>query len=201
MSEFEVPNPILNPPFDEPAHHWYIEEGDAAEMRAGRRPSVVFPPRTKPSLGISLTAHLLPPPSIQAATTSSSSTAFANGWIMEEPKLPRRDADDAPPSRMVAPGREAGAPLLPRSLRLPRRSSSLGKHEADFLQGLAVPREELSKDKEAEGNKAFPRLGCKMATGSGQDYRDGNACRMEHPQQSPQPGRCSFLRRHSRGLP
>src|SRR5689334_7294370 len=45
MSEFEVPNPILNPPFERPSKHWYIQEGEGAELRSGRRPSVVFPPQ------------------------------------------------------------------------------------------------------------------------------------------------------------
>ena len=27
MSSYEVPEPILNSPFEEPAEHWHIEEG------------------------------------------------------------------------------------------------------------------------------------------------------------------------------
>src|SRR5688500_12101591 len=45
MSSYEVPEPILNTPFDEPAEYWYIEQGKLAERRQGRRASVVFPPR------------------------------------------------------------------------------------------------------------------------------------------------------------
>jgi hypothetical protein len=46
MSEaYEVPQPILNSPFEEPARHWYIREGEPPELRPDRRPAVVYPPR------------------------------------------------------------------------------------------------------------------------------------------------------------
>src|SRR5207245_9590971 len=42
---YEVPEPILNSPFEEPTAHWYIREGEPAEQRQGRRPALVYPPR------------------------------------------------------------------------------------------------------------------------------------------------------------
>src|SRR5260370_36243500 len=42
---FEAPEPILNTPFAEPAHHWYIREGEEPQKRPRRRPSIVYPPR------------------------------------------------------------------------------------------------------------------------------------------------------------
>ena len=45
MSEFEVAEPILNSPFEEPRCYWYIREGETPEKREGRRPAFVFPPR------------------------------------------------------------------------------------------------------------------------------------------------------------
>src|SRR3954454_19417280 len=45
MNSFEVPEPILNVPFAEPAHHWYIREGEEPQKRPGRRPALVYPPR------------------------------------------------------------------------------------------------------------------------------------------------------------
>src|SRR3990172_2509189 len=33
MSCYEVPEPILNSPFEEPAEHWHIEEGAVSEQR------------------------------------------------------------------------------------------------------------------------------------------------------------------------
>src|SRR5207302_261040 len=39
MADFEVPNPILNGPFDEPAEYWQIEEGTPPQRIQGRRPA------------------------------------------------------------------------------------------------------------------------------------------------------------------
>lgn len=39
MSNFEVPNPILNSPYEEPLEHWYLEEEKLPEQRQGRRPA------------------------------------------------------------------------------------------------------------------------------------------------------------------
>ena len=43
MSEFEVPQPIICSPFEEPAKHWHLEEGTApTEPTPGRRPARYF---------------------------------------------------------------------------------------------------------------------------------------------------------------
>src|SRR5487761_387886 len=42
---FEVSEPIQNSPFEKPSRYWYIQEGEEAELRKGRRPPVIFPPR------------------------------------------------------------------------------------------------------------------------------------------------------------
>lgn len=42
MSTYEVPDPILNSPFDEPGEHWYIAEGEPAVKRPGRRLAMFF---------------------------------------------------------------------------------------------------------------------------------------------------------------
>jgi hypothetical protein len=42
VSNFEVPNPILSSPFEEPKEHWWILEGQPAERRQGRRPALYF---------------------------------------------------------------------------------------------------------------------------------------------------------------
>src|SRR3989338_8697183 len=47
MSVYEVPEQIINTPFEEPQWHWHIEEGMPCEKRPGRRPSVYYyrPPK------------------------------------------------------------------------------------------------------------------------------------------------------------
>ena len=42
MNAHEVPEPILNSPFEEPQEHWWITEHDPPERRAGRRPAMYF---------------------------------------------------------------------------------------------------------------------------------------------------------------
>ena len=42
MSSFEVEEPILNSPFDEPTEHWQIEEGKPPKRAAGRRQAGYF---------------------------------------------------------------------------------------------------------------------------------------------------------------
>src|SRR5262245_22138999 len=37
-----VPDPIINSPYEEPKHHWHIEEGKDPEKRSGRRPASYF---------------------------------------------------------------------------------------------------------------------------------------------------------------
>ena len=42
MTNYEVPEPILCSPFEEPAEYWHIEEGKPPEPRTGRRPAGYF---------------------------------------------------------------------------------------------------------------------------------------------------------------
>ena len=42
---FEVLEPILTSPFKKPGRYWYIQEGEEPQLREGRRPPVIFPPR------------------------------------------------------------------------------------------------------------------------------------------------------------
>ena len=51
VSDYEVPEPILNSPYDEPGEHWNIEEGASPERRPGRRPAGYFYRDPKAPLG------------------------------------------------------------------------------------------------------------------------------------------------------
>ena len=42
---YEVNEPILNSPFNEPSQYWFIREGYEPELKEGRRPAIVYPPR------------------------------------------------------------------------------------------------------------------------------------------------------------
>src|SRR5580704_6353681 len=52
MSAYEVPEPILNSPFEEPAEHWHIVEGETPERRPGRRRAVYYyrDPKARPGV-------------------------------------------------------------------------------------------------------------------------------------------------------
>ena len=45
MSSFEVSDPILNSPYEEPGEYWYIREGEIPQRRKGRRPAIIYPPQ------------------------------------------------------------------------------------------------------------------------------------------------------------
>ena len=45
MADFEVPNPILNRPFDEPAEYWQIEEGKPPLFAPGHEPAATEQPQ------------------------------------------------------------------------------------------------------------------------------------------------------------
>ena len=52
MTSYEVPEPILNSPFEEPKEHWHIEEGETPVKVEGRRPAIYFyrDPKYKPDV-------------------------------------------------------------------------------------------------------------------------------------------------------
>ena len=52
-SSYEVPEPIINTPFDEPAQHWHIAEGEPPDLRDGRRSAMYYyrDPKYKPTPG------------------------------------------------------------------------------------------------------------------------------------------------------
>src|ERR1041385_590757 len=167
MSDFEVPNPILNPPFEEPAQHWYIQEGHGAELRPGRRPAVVFPPQEQAQ------------PWDLSDGTLKPSTEYPGGFeltlvnrVRERLKAWREQGYPGATRTTVSllqwwrrDGRQAR--LFFAQLEAAETAIFLREARADFLQGLAIPREELSKEKDAEGYTGFLRHACKMATGSG----------------------------------
>ena len=65
MTDFEVPEPIICSPYDEPAEHWHIVEGEVPERRGGRRPAMYFynPPgpvdESAPVTGIAIELKLV----------------------------------------------------------------------------------------------------------------------------------------------
>lgn len=161
MSGYEVPEPILNSPFDEPAEHWHIVEGETPERRPGRRPAMYFyrDPKAKPdtdagrvvgtAIELTLVNHI---------------RAQVKKWRLEGyPGVTRTTLEllqwwrrDGRAQRLFFAQLDAVETII-----------FLTEARADFRQGIAIPQEEVSEDKRTDGFAGFLRYACKMATGSG----------------------------------
>ena len=167
MSSFEVAEPIQNSPFEKPKKYWYIQEGEEPDLRDGRRPSVVFPPRDQKQAW-TLDEKILHP-----------SKEYPSGYDLVLVNLIRE---------RVEAWQQQGYPGVTRTtLELVQWWTREGRDKrlffaqveaaltviflkearGDFLQGITVPRDEPSDERKAEGFSGFQRYACKMATGSG----------------------------------
>lgn len=163
MSAHEVPEPILNSPFEEPAEHWHISEHSSPERRSGRRPA--------------LYSFRLP--------AEAASPEQAGPRIAIELKLVNRIRSKLAEWRPLALRGEGGVTRTTMELlRYWRREGRrqrlffaqleaaetiifLNEARADFLQGLNIPLDEPGEETRASGTRPFRRQACKMATGTG----------------------------------
>ncbi len=161
MSTYEVPEPILNSPFEEPREHWFLAEGEPPERRSGRREAGYFYRDPKAPLG-------------------DDGRSVRGEWVrLELVELIRR---------RLADWRAQGCPGVTRTtfelLQYWRREGRerrlffaqieaaetvifLTEARSDFLQGIDIPPDDPSEERRADGFVAFRRMACKMATGSG----------------------------------
>ena len=177
MSSFEVQEPIQNKPFEKPQRYWYIQEGETPQLREGRRPSVIFPPRDQkepwqtdekqlrqsqeyPSgyelVLVNLIRERLESWQAQGYPGVSRTTLELIEWWTREGRE----------KRLFFAQLEAALAII-----------FLTEARADFLQGISVPRDEPSDDRKKEqGYTGFQRYACKMATGSGKTTVMGMLC-------------------------
>lgn len=161
MSNFEVSDPILSSPFEEPREHWWIVEGEAPERRAGRRFAHYFyrDPRsaTKESaetdIGTMIELKIVTRIRERLAAWRAAGYPGASRTTLELLAYWSREGRKQP---LFFAQREAAETII-----------FLTEARADFRQGIDVPRDEPSDDKKAEGYAGFLRYACKMATGSG----------------------------------
>jgi type III restriction enzyme len=158
---FEVPTPILNGPFDEPREHWKIEPDRPAERIEGRRKAGYF----------------YRPPTAPGGEEGESGAGEwrelelvnlirerMRKWQAEgRPGLTRTSAELIDYWRRE--GRQQS--LFFAQLEAAETIIFLTEARPDYLQGIDIPPDEPSDERAADGFKAFRRLGCKMATGSG----------------------------------
>ena len=165
-----VEAPIINSPYDEPKHHWHIEEAKQPDKRDGRRAASYF--------------FRVPDRAARGRKGKQQAALFedaskGNEYLLDLANLIRL---------RVKEWRErdySGATKVTRELldlwRSPDRSQRLffAQLEAvevvlflvegpeDLKQGVVVPADQPGEDAKAEGYKAFVRYALKMATGSG----------------------------------
>lgn len=155
MSAFEVEEPILNGPFDEPTRYWQIEEGEEPQRIAGRRPAGYFYRDPKAP----------PPEPGEPARGAWQELELVN--LIRERLAQWRDANYPGATRTTLEllkywRRERQQPLFFAQLEAAETIIFLREGRSDLLQGIDVPPEDVP-----EGVDAFRRYAAKMATGSG----------------------------------
>lgn len=171
MSSFEVSEPILNSPFDEPTAYWYLREGHEPERREGRRPALVYPPRDdrrQKHVQWSLADGTLRPseefsPAYELALVNMIRERVAAWRAAGYPGITRTTTE------LIAwwTREERSKKLFYAQIEAALTIIFLIEARSDFLQGIAIPRDEPSDDRKAEGFTGFLRYACKMATGAG----------------------------------
>jgi type III restriction enzyme len=160
MENFEVATPILNTPFDEPAEYWLIEEGNApARMKGRRRAGYYYRRPNAPDQGehgargewreLEL-VNLIRARMAEWRAAGRPGITRTTGELIEYWSRKGRHR------RLFFAQREAAEAII-----------FLTEARPDFLQGISIPLDEPSEERKADRFKAFRRLGCKMATGSG----------------------------------
>lgn len=163
---YEVSEPILNSPFEKPSRYWYIQEGEQPELREGRRPPVVFPPRDQKDewLESALLRHSKEYPAGYEMALVNLVRERLEAWREQDfPGVTRTTLELL--RYWTREGREKR--LFYAQLEAAQTVIFLREARADFLQGITVPRDEPSDDRKAEGYVGFLRYASKMATGSG----------------------------------
>ena len=161
MSDFEVTEPILNSPFEEPREYWWIVEGETPERRSGRRfahyfyrdPRAPLDPARASDVGTMIELKLVTRIRERLAAWRAQGYPGASRTTVELLRYWEREGRRQP---LFFAQREAAETII-----------FLSESRADFRQGIDTPRDEPSDDKKAQGYAGFLRYACKMATGSG----------------------------------
>ncbi len=161
MSNFEVPEPILNFVFDEPRAHWCIREGEMPVERPGRRPAMYFyrDPKRKSGgapgedRGVAITLLLVNRIRQRVMAWREQGYPGVTRTTLELLQWWQREGRE---KRLFFAQLEAAMTVI-----------FLAEARADLRQGLSIPRDEPSDEKKHEGFAGFLRYACKMATGSG----------------------------------
>lgn len=161
MSAYEVSEPILNSPFEEPKEYWDIIEGEQPQRLPGRRPAMYFyrDPKAKPEkyagheAGTAIELKLVNRIRQHLKSWREQGYPGVTRTTLELLQWWRRDGRER---RLFFAQLEAAETII-----------FLIEARPDFRQGIEIPREEISDEKRAQGYTGFLRYACKMATGTG----------------------------------
>ena len=157
---FEVPTPILNSPFVEPAEYWDLREGEPPEQKTGRRSAGYW--YRDPRAGVQGTAGSRG--IWREMTLVNTIRARVAEWrLAGRPNITRTTLElltwwerDGRSPRLFHAQKEAVETII-----------FLVEARADFLVGLNIPRDDPGEERRAAGFPGFLRRCCKMATGTG----------------------------------
>ncbi|MCI0701502.1 MAG: DEAD/DEAH box helicase family protein, partial [Planctomycetia bacterium] len=140
------------------SEHWHIVRGEPPERRPGRRPASYIMRDPTPGAGPGGVAVALELVNRIRGRLAEWRAKGRPGVTRATRELlewwERPDREDT--KRLFFTQREAAETVV-----------FLTEARADFLQGIAVPRDEPDEKRRAEGFAGFVRYACKMATGSG----------------------------------
>ena len=166
---YEVGEPILNGPFEEPQQHWFISPGTEPERRAHRRPSIVYEP---PGEGQRWDVAENDPYLRRIRDYPGAYELALVNDIRERMKRWRSERWQGV-SRITRHLLEHwNDPNRDQQIFFAQREGAeatifLVEARGDYRQGLRIPLDEPSPERQGEGYRAFTRYACKMATGSG----------------------------------
>ena len=169
MNSHEVEQPILNSPFEPPQEYWFIKEGERPERRKGRRPAIVFPPRDQKeewTTGDGVLARSKDYENAYELALANRIRQRVGEWRAAGfPGVTRTTKEIL--EWWTRDGRDDTKRLFFAQLEAAETVIFLKEARADYLQGINVPREELSDERTGAGYAGFARYALKMATGSG----------------------------------
>lgn len=161
MSNYQVPEPIINSPYDEPKQHWNIVEGEQPQLLPDRRPAVYFyrDPKAKAGKdyrgdrGVPIELKLV---NLVRERVKAWRNAGYPGVTRTTSELLQWWRREGREKRLFFAQIEAAETII-----------FLTEARADFRQGIEVPRDEPGEERKKEGYRGFLRYACKMATGTG----------------------------------